>query len=133
EGTNQKGPVATWQVAADKSAPSAPNVLSLVKASPDGGETFNICWTDAVHFKDGAIEVKFKAVSGKEDQGGGLIWRVKDKDNYMIARMNPLEDNFRVYSVKDGSRRQLDTAKVKAEAGTWHTMKIVQKGDHIEC
>ena len=133
EGTNQSGPVATWGVAADTSAPSGPNVLTLSKTNHDSAGTFNICWTDKVRFKDGSIEVKFKAVSGKEDQGGGLIWRVKDKDNYMIARMNPLEDNFRVYYVKDGSRHQIESAKAKVETGTWHTMKVEQHGEHVVC
>jgi hypothetical protein len=133
EGTNQKGPIATWAVTADPSAPSAPNVLALTRTNHDSGDTFNICWTDKVRFKDGTIEARFKAVSGKEDQGGGLIWRVKDKDNYMIARMNPLEDNFRVYYVKDGGRHQIESATVKIETGTWHTMKIDQRGGHIVC
>ncbi len=136
EGTNQKGPVATWEVAEDKTAPSGPNVLSLSKTNHDSGGTFNICWTDKVKFTDGAIEVKFRANTGKDDQGGGLIWRVKDKDNYMIARMNPLEDNFRVYYVKDGSRHQIESSKVVIKPGVeggWHTMKIEQHGDHIVC
>jgi hypothetical protein len=133
EGTNQKGPVATWEVTADKTAPSAPNVLSLSKTNHDSGGTFNICWTDKVRFTDGSIEVRFKAVSGKEDQGGGIIWRVKDKDNYMIARMNPLEDNFRVYYVKDASRHQLESAKVAIKAGEWHSMKIEQHADRVRC
>src|SRR5262249_24528105 len=133
EGTNQSGPVATWQVVEDTTAPSKPNVLALSKTNHDSGGTFNICWTDKVRFTDGSIEVNFKSVSGKEDQGGGLIWRVKDRDNYMIARMNPLEDNFRVYYVKDGSRHQIESAKAKVETGTWHTMKIEQHADHIVC
>jgi hypothetical protein len=133
EGTNQKGPVATWQVVEDATAPSKPNVLALSKTNHDSGGTFNLCWTDRVRFTDGTIEVKFKPVSGKEDQGGGLIWRVKDRDNYMIARMNPLEDNFRVYYVKDGSRHQIESAKAKVEVGTWHTMRIEQHGDHVVC
>jgi hypothetical protein len=67
------------------------------------------------------------------DQGGGLIWRVKDHDNYYIARWNPLEDNFRVYYVKEGRRVQLDSANVKADFAKWHTIKIEQRGDAIAC
>ena len=77
--------------------------------------------------------MKFRANSGKDDQGGGLIWHVKDNNNYMVARMNPLEDNFRLYYVKDGARKQLATATVKVAAGTWHTMRIEQEGDTIRC
>jgi len=37
--------------------------------------------------------VKFKPISGREDQAGGLVWRAKDPNNYYVARANALEDN----------------------------------------
>jgi YVTN family beta-propeller protein len=133
EGTNQRGPVATWVVKADADAPSKPNVLALTDTKEGAGGTFNLCWTDGVKFTDGVIEVKVKAGTGREDQGGGAIWRVKDKDNYYIARWNPLEDNFRLYYVKGGSRKMLETANVKADPAKWHTIRVEQKGDEIQC
>ena len=135
EGTNQKGPVATWQVTNNDKAPSGPNVLGLTSVNHDSGGTYNVCWTDAVKFTDGVIEVKVRANSGNEDQGGGPIWRVKDKDNYLVARYNPLEENFRLYYVKDGSRKQLATAKIAPAipAGEWFTIRIEQKGNAITC
>jgi len=27
--------------------------------------------------KDGFVEVKFKPIAGKEDQAGGVVWRLK--------------------------------------------------------
>ena len=76
----------------------------------------------------------FKAVKGKEDQGGGIVWRYKDAGNYYICRMNPLEDNFRVYKVVAGKRMQLATTNddVRVPAGEWHTIKPTMKGDAIE-
>ena len=75
-----------------------------------------------------------KAVKGQKDQGGGLVWRYKDNNNYYIARMNPLEDNFRVYKVVAGKRTQLATQEdLKVPVGEWHRIKIEQEGDHIEC
>ena len=133
EGTNQRGPVATWVVRADASAPSKRNVLALTDTKESSGGTFNLCWTDRVKFKDGVIEVKVKRETGREDQGGGPIWRVQNKNNYYIARWNPLEDNFRLYYVKDGRRVQLDSARVKVDPAKWHTIRIDQKGDEIEC
>ena len=48
--------------------------------------------------------------------------------------MNPLEDNFRVYKVVDGKRIQFDTKEgLKVPTGEWHTIKIKQVGDTIEC
>jgi hypothetical protein len=47
--------------------------------------------------------------------------------------MNPLEDNFRFYKVVAGKRIELASADVEAKAGQWHTLRIVHKGDHVEC
>lgn len=132
EGTNQRGPLATWEVIEDDSAPSGKKVLALSNPNHDSGGTFNICWTDAVSFLNGEIEVRFKANTGEEDQGGGVIWRVQDKNNYYIARYNPLEDNFRVYYVKNRARKRLASVRIKLPAGVWHEMEITHYGDKIE-
>ncbi len=132
ETTNREGPPAMWSVVEDATAPSGGRVLAMTRADGASGETFNICWTDAVIFLDGEIRARFKAVRGEEDQGGGVIWRVRDRDNYDIARFNPLEDNFRVYHVRGGVRRTLADARVVLPVGTWHEMVIVQHGDRFE-
>ena len=83
-------------------------------------------------FRDLDISVKFKAHSGKIDQGGGLVWRYQDHNNYYLARMNPLENNYRVYKVQGGKRTQLATVGLKAAPG-WHTLRVVAQGNHIAC
>lgn len=125
EGTRQKGPLATWKVIVDKSAPSGEKVLALTRTNHSFSGTFNLCWTKDTRFLNGEIRVKFKAVSGEEDEGGGMIWRAQDKNNYYIARYNPLENNFRIYYVKDGARRMLASARVVLPAGEWQYMKIM--------
>ena len=92
------------------------------------GGNFNLCYTKEVHFLDGKITVAFKANAGRIDQGGGIMWRVQDNDNYYVTRFNPLEDNFRFYIVHDGMRSELASADVKLSKG-WHTMIIEQQGD----
>src|SRR5437588_10316856 len=76
-----------WEVVADDSAPSKPNVLKQ-----SGEATYPVCIKDDTGLKDGFVEVKFKPISGKEDQAGGVIWRCQDADNYYIARANALEN-----------------------------------------
>lgn len=131
EATNQKGPLATWEVIEDETAPSGNKVLALTSPNHDFGGTFNLCWTDKINFENGEIEVMFKANTGEEDEGGGVIWRAQDKGNYYISRYNPLENNFRIYYVKDEARKILASARVKLPAGKWHELKIVQDGKHI--
>ncbi len=126
-------PLPTWQVVEDTTAPNGSKVLAMLHPNHRSAGTFNLCWTDSVPFKDGEIEVKLKALTGRIDQGGGIMWRVQDNDNYYVARFNPLEDNFRMYYVKDGHRKMLATANVKLPADQWHTLKIVQRGNRFEC
>jgi hypothetical protein len=132
EATDPRGELATWEVVSDFRDGEKTNALGMTRANDDFGGTFNLCLTDNVKLKDGEIKVSFKAISGVEDQGGGPIWRVQDKDNYYIARANPLENNFRMYYVKDGARKTLDSKRVDVPANQWHTIKIIYKGSHIE-
>ena len=126
------GDGSVWKILEDKTAPKGPKVLA--QTSPDGPNAFfNLCIADKPSVKDVDLSVAFKAVSGKKDQGGGLIWRCKDANNYYIVRMNPLEDNFRLYKVIAGKRIQLATVDVVAEVNKWHTIRVVHVGSHIQC
>lgn len=131
EQTNPRGQGAQWSVQEDATAPSDDRVLALTDTRGASGSTFNVAWTDRATFKDGKIEVAVKTGTGEEDQGGGPIWRVQDKDNYYIARWNPLEDNFRLYYVKDGHRKQLESARVRLSPDEWHTILVDHQGSRI--
>jgi hypothetical protein len=128
-----KGEGSVWKVVADESAPSGHGaVLAQTAESPNA--FFNVCVLENSHFKDLELQVEFKAVRGKNDQGGGLVWRYRDHDNYYLARMNPLEENFRVYRVVAGKRKQLQSREgLKAKSDEWHTIKIDMEKDHIRC
>jgi hypothetical protein len=125
--TNSDTNSANWQVEEE----AGNKILSLKGFKKGKRGPFNLCFTKDVDFGDGEISVRFRANSGKEDQGGGIVWRVKDRDNYYVARFNPLEDNFRFYYIKDGQRHLLKSATLHLKKG-WHTMKIRQKGSHFE-
>jgi hypothetical protein len=92
---------------------------------------FNLCYTKEVSFKNPEISVDFHANSGVIDQGGGIIWRVQDRNNYYVARFNPLEDNFRFYVVTNGIRKQITSATIRLSKG-WHRMKVIQKGTQFK-
>jgi hypothetical protein len=110
---------AKWAVVTDDSAPSKPNVLKQ-----SGEATYPVCIQDDKIIKDGFVHVKFKPVSGKEDQAGGLIWRCKDKDNYYIARANALEDNVTIYYTVNGKRTEKKRINTKVTSNQWHTLGV---------
>ncbi len=123
---------ATWRVVRCDTAPSMPNILRITEIkSPSGGQ-FNLCWNDHVRFRDGSISVMVRADSGRIDQGGGPMWRVKDHNNYYVARLNPLEDNFRIYFVRNGRRVMIASADVHGiRAGSWFEIRIQATGNKI--
>ena len=119
-----KGEGSVWKIVEDEWSPDAGKALAQVSAdAPEG--LFNLCVAEAPRVQDVDLTVSFKATAGDTDQGGGPVWRYQDADNYYIARMNPLEDNFRVYKVVKGRRLQLGDADVAAPAGKWHTIRVV--------
>lgn len=124
-------PVGTWQVETVANAPSGSRVLAQVAAS--ASPVFNVALIDESEHADVDIRVRLRARKGRIDQGGGVVWRATDASNYYIARYNPLEDNYRVYFVKDGRRRQLASADVKLDHKAWHLLRVKMVGDHIEC
>jgi hypothetical protein len=127
-----KGEGSVWKVVADETAPSGSGyVLAQTAESPR--PVFNICVAEDAKYKDVELSVCFKAVAGKLDQGGGFVWRYRDNNNYYICRMNPLEDDYRVYKVVAGTRTQLGRKDgLKIKSGEWHKLKVVVKGNKME-
>jgi hypothetical protein len=117
---------ATWAVVQDDTAPSKPNVLKQ-----SGQATYPICLKDDTSLKDGFVEVKFKALSGKEDQAGGVVWRAKDTNNYYIARANALENNITIYHAINGRRTEKKRASTKVPSNQWHTLRVEFQANHF--
>src|SRR5258708_13965070 len=75
--------------------------------------------------------VRFKPVSGKDDQAAGIIFRVQDKDNYYILRANALEDNVIFFRYASGSRTTLKEGSVKVPSGQWQELKLEVEGNRF--
>ena len=86
---------------------------------------------DAPSIRDGFVEVKFKPISGKEDQAGGVVWRLKDANNYYIARANALEDNVTIYHTINGRRTEKKRTNTKVASNQWHTLRVDFQGSHF--
>jgi hypothetical protein len=126
EATKTGKGAAKWEIVADDWAPSKPNVLKQ-----SGMATYPICIKQDTTLKDGYVEVKFKPVSGKEDQAGGVIWRCQDPDNYYIARANALEDNVTIYHTIKGKRTEKKRISTKVASGQWHTLRVDFKDNYF--
>jgi hypothetical protein len=77
------------------------------------------------------VSIRFKPIAGAVDQSGGIAVRLRDADNYYIARANALEDNVRLYHVVKGRRSQLKSANLKVAPNVWHTLALKAEGDRF--
>ncbi len=124
-----------WSVEKDESAPSRPHVLKQ-----SGEATYPLALFDGPALRDGFVEVKFKPVSGREDQAAGVVWRAKDADNYYICRANALENNVVLYKTEKGKRSSLDIVGRAGGYGTkaeviknkWHTLRVEFSGERFK-
>ena len=117
---------AKWTIEKDDTAPSKPNVLKQ-----SGVATYPVCFKNDTSLKDGFVEVKFKPISGKEDQAGGVVWRLKDANNYYVARANALEDNVTIYDTTNGRRTERKRTNMKVASNVWHTIRADFAGNHF--
>ena len=128
--TNGKGTPASWRVEAMDHAPNGKQVLRITE-SRNAGSTYNVLLSEREFPSDLEVAVHIHAGSGKEDQGGGLVWRARDANNYYLTRWNPLEDNISLFRVEGGKRTRLGSLDVKADPSAWHEIEVVARGKHI--
>lgn len=125
------GTPATWAVVAEPTAPSQPNAFGITE-SKNTKKTYNLALVEGTSYGDVDLQVMVKAGTGVLNQGGGIIWRVKDTDNYYIARWDPIEDNAYLYIVQGGVRTALAKLDIELDTATWHSLRVVAEGSRIE-
>ncbi len=116
------GSESKWVVLSDPTAPSKPNVVA--QTSTDQTDyRFPLLIADEWSFQDLDLSVKFKAVSGSIDRAGGLVFRLKDPNNYYIVRANALENNYQATD---------DTFKDAGKVGLWTKADSVTYFDDLK-
>ena len=121
-----------WEIRKDTSAPTQPYVLAQVSSDPTG-DRFPLAILDNMSLRDGDVSVRIKPVAGREDQGGGLVWRYRDANNYYLARANALEENVELYKVENGRRSPLAPGvKHEIPANGWSVLKVSVRGNRFQ-
>jgi len=118
-----------WKVKADPTAPSQPNVLAQ--------EATNETWPGIVvndsDYGNLRAEVKFKTISGSEDQAAGIIFRYQDRGNFYVLRANADEDNVELFQFVHGIRTGIKGQNVKVPHGTWQALGVEAVAPTITC
>ena len=123
------GAPGAWVVRQDASSPG--NRLLVQESTDPTDYRFPLAIVEQGLYKDVTLSVRARPVSGRVDQGFGLVWRYRDAGNYYITRCNADEDNCTIYHTVNGQRRPFQNRSIKVAKGTWHTLRLQTEGDHF--
>lgn len=119
----------TWAVQPDLTAPTPPNVLTQT-AQFRAGLHFPRCMIGGVRAADLVAQVAFRPLAGENDQAGGLMFRVRDPENYYVFRANLLDD-LALFESSGGTRRALGRFQAREEG--WQWLRVEARGQEIRC
>lgn len=124
------GPAGRWVVRPRSDA--AEGRMVVVQEDADATDSrFALLIDDAFEATDLRLSVRCRPVSGTVDQAVGLVFRLRDADNYYLTRANALEGNVRLYRVKAGRREQIASWEGEISAGRWHELAVEAQGEHL--
>ena len=115
-----------WTLEKEQSGSQTIEVLKQTGEAP-----YPWCVKPNLNVADGFVEVRFKAMAGREDQAGGVVWRWKDGNNYYVARANALENNLSLYYTTGGTRHTLQYVDAPVAPKVWHRLRVEFAGSRV--
>ncbi len=88
---------------------------------------------DVDDFRNGEISVRFKGISGRIDQGAGILFNLKPNGDYLALRANPLENNLVLWKFEKGKRSSVKWIRnTVTPTRQWHDLKVRIAGNKVE-
>src|SRR5439155_21790639 len=78
---------------------------------------------DVQDFRNGDITVRFEGISGRIDQGAGILFNLKPNGDYLTVRANCLENNLVLWKFEKGKRSSVKWIRDTPTAShQWHEL-----------
>ncbi len=88
---------------------------------------------DVQDFKKGEISVRFEGISGRIDQGAGILFNLKPNGDYLTIRANCLENNLVLWKFEKGKRSSVKWVRdTPTPSRQWHDLKVRIDGAKVE-
>ncbi len=85
------------------------------------------------NFTDGEITVRFEGLSGRIDQGAGILFNLKPNGDYLTIRANCLENNFVLWKFENGKRSSVKWVRnTPTVTRQWHDLRVRISGTKVE-
>jgi len=77
--------------------------------------------------------VRFEGISGRIDQGAGILFNLKQNGDYLTIRANPLENNLVLWKFEKGRRSSVKWIRnTPTPTRQWHDLKVRIAGPKVE-
>src|SRR6266850_7151809 len=88
---------------------------------------------DVQDFRNGDITVRFEGISGRIDQGAGILFNLKPNGDYLTVRANCLENNLVLWKFENGRRSSVEWIRnTPTPSRQWHELKVRIAGTKVE-
>ena len=88
---------------------------------------------DVPDFTAGEISVRFEGISGRIDQGAGILFDLKPNGDYFTVRANCLENNLVLWKFEKGKRSSVKWIRnTPTPSRQWHDLKVRIAGAKVE-
>jgi hypothetical protein len=88
---------------------------------------------DVEDFRSGEITVRFEGISGRIDQGAGILFNLKPNGDYLTVRANCLENNLVLWKFEKGKRSSVKWIRnTPTPSRQWHDLKVRIAGTKVE-
>jgi hypothetical protein len=88
---------------------------------------------DVQDFTNGEISVRFEGLSGRIDQGAGILFNLKPNGDYLAVRANCLENNLVMWKFEKGKRSSVKWIRnTPTPSRQWHDLKVRIAGAKVE-
>ena len=114
---------------------TAPERFVRQEADDPTGIRFPMALVRGVHEADVVLRVRFRIAGGRIDRAAGLVLRWQDPGNYLVARVNTVEGDLRIFRTVNGLRRTLPGTTLKlpptADDAAWRTLEFRAEGPRL--
>src|SRR6516162_9180060 len=88
---------------------------------------------DVQDFRNGEMTVRFEGISGRIDQGAGILFNLKPNGDYLTVRANCLENNLVLWKFEKGKRSSVKWIRdTPTPSRQWHELKVRIAGATVE-
>src|SRR2546421_11613461 len=87
---------------------------------------------DVQDFRNGELTVRFEGLSGRIDQGAGILFNLKPNGDYLALRANCLENNLVLWKFEKGKRSSVSWVRnAPTPTRQWHDLKVRIAGPKV--